>query len=78
MGWTAWVRFPALQDFYLLLSVQTGFGVQPASSPTSTGALSKGVSRQECEDDHSPLFIVEVKKGGAIPPLPHMSSWRNG
>jgi hypothetical protein len=25
--------------------------------------------------DHSPPTSAEVKKGGAIPPLPHMSSW---
>jgi hypothetical protein len=38
------------------------------------GALSPGVKRQGREADHSPLPSAEVKKGGAIPPLPHMSS----
>jgi hypothetical protein len=39
------------------------------------GALSPGVKRQGCEADHSPPSSAEAKKGGAIPPLPHMSSW---
>jgi hypothetical protein len=35
-----------------------------------------GVKRQGREaDGHSPSFSAEVKNGGAIPPLPHTSSW---
>jgi hypothetical protein len=41
------------------------------------GALSPGVKRQEREADHLPPSSAEVKKGGAIPPLPHISSWRS-
>jgi hypothetical protein len=37
------------------------------------GAISR-VIRPEREDDYSPLSSAEVKNGGAIPPLPHMSS----
>jgi hypothetical protein len=37
-----------------------------------------GVKRPRCGADHSPLFNVEVKKSGAIPPLPLMSSWHCG
>jgi hypothetical protein len=40
-------------------------------------AASQRVKRQELEDDHSPLYNVEVKKVGAIPPLPHMYSWHD-
>jgi hypothetical protein len=40
------------------------------------GALSPGVKRQGREADHSPPFSAEVKNGGAIPPIPHMSSGR--
>jgi hypothetical protein len=32
--------------------------------------------RKGREADHSPPSSAEVKNGGAIPPLPHMSSWR--
>jgi hypothetical protein len=39
------------------------------------GALSPGVKRQGSVADHSPPSSAEVKNGGAIPPLPHMSSW---
>jgi hypothetical protein len=38
-------------------------------------ALSPGVKRQGHEADYLPLSSVEVKKGGAILPLPIMSSW---
>jgi hypothetical protein len=41
------------------------------------GALSLGVKGPEREADHSPLSGAEVKKGGAIPPLPHTSSWHS-
>jgi hypothetical protein len=27
----------------------------------------------ECEADHLPLSSAQVKKGGAIPPIPHIS-----
>jgi hypothetical protein len=36
-----------------------------------------GVKRHECEADHSPPSGAEVKNDGAIPPLPHMSSWHS-
>jgi hypothetical protein len=71
-GWTALVRFPAVQDFSLLHSAQTGSGAQ-----WLPGAISQGVNRQGHEADHSPPSSAEVKKGGAIPPLPHMSSWHS-
>jgi hypothetical protein len=35
--------------------------------------LSSGEKRPGSEADHSPTSSVEVKNGGAIPPLPHMS-----
>jgi hypothetical protein len=37
--------------------------------------VSQGIKWQGCEMDHSPPSSVEVKNGGAIPPLPHMTSW---
>jgi hypothetical protein len=33
------------------------------------------VTRQRCEADHPPPSVAEVKKVGAIPPLPHTYSW---
>jgi hypothetical protein len=40
-------------------------------------AISPEVKRQGREADHSPLSSVEIKKGGAIPPLPHICSWHS-
>jgi hypothetical protein len=39
------------------------------------GAVFLGVEQPGHEADHSPLSSAEVKNGGAIHPLPHMSSW---
>jgi hypothetical protein len=41
------------------------------------GALSPGVKRPGREADYSPPSSAEVKNGGAVPPLLHMSSWHN-
>jgi hypothetical protein len=41
------------------------------------GAFSPGVKLQEREADHSPPSSAEVKKGGAILPLPNMFSWHS-
>jgi hypothetical protein len=55
---------------------------RPALSPTQPHiqwyrVLSAGVKRPGREGDHSPPASAEVKNGGAIPALPHTSSWRN-
>jgi hypothetical protein len=36
----------------------------------------RGVKRPGHEADHSPPSSADVKNGGAVSPLPHMSSWR--
>jgi hypothetical protein len=41
------------------------------------GALYPEVKRQGREADHLPPSSAEVKNGGAIPPLLHMSSWHS-
>jgi hypothetical protein len=41
------------------------------------GALSPGIERQGREAHHSPPSKTKVKKGGAIPPFPHTSSWHS-
>jgi hypothetical protein len=38
-------------------------------------AISPGVKRPGREADHSPPSSAKVKKGGAIHPLPHTSSY---
>jgi hypothetical protein len=41
------------------------------------GVLSLGVKRLGREADHSPPSSAEVKNCGAVPPLPHISSWNS-
>jgi hypothetical protein len=68
---TGRVRFPAVHDFSLLHSVQTESGVHPASYSMGTrGSFLGG----KAAAGHSPPSSAEVKKGRAIPPLPHVSS----
>jgi hypothetical protein len=63
--------------FSVFHSVQTGSGTHPASYTMFTWALSMGVKWPGREADHSPPSSAEVKNGGAIPPLPHKSSWHS-
>jgi hypothetical protein len=62
------------KEFSLLYSVQTGSWTHPASYPMGTGGSLPGVKRPKSEADHSPPSSAEVMSGGAIHPLPHMSS----
>jgi hypothetical protein len=63
------------QKFSLLYSFQIGSGAHPASCPVGTGGCFPGVKWPGSDLDHSPPFSAGVKNGGAISPLPHMSSW---
>jgi hypothetical protein len=54
--------------FAQLYSLQTE--IHPTSYP-----IGLSVERPGRKADHSPPFNVEVKNGGAIPPLPHTPSW---
>jgi hypothetical protein len=76
MGWTAGVRFPAGARDFSLLSVQTHSRVHPASYPVGNRGSFPGGKVAGHEADHSPPSSAKVKNGGAIPPLPHTSSWR--
>jgi hypothetical protein len=69
----AGVRFPAGErNVSLLHIVQTGYGALAASCLMGTG-----LKRPEREDDHSPPSSAEVKNGGTLLLLFHMSSWRS-
>jgi hypothetical protein len=39
--------------------------------------LSLKVGRLRREADHSPTYNAEIRNGGAIPPLLHISAWRD-
>jgi hypothetical protein len=61
----------------LFHSIQTGSGAHPSSYAIVPGAIPPGVKRPGREADHSAPTTVKFKNGGAIPPLPHMSSWHS-
>jgi hypothetical protein len=70
-GRTAGVRFPTeVRCLSLLHCIQSGSGAHPSLIEWVPWDLCPGR-----EADHSPPSSVEVKNGGTIPPLPHMSSW---
>jgi hypothetical protein len=69
-----WFDSQQEKNFSLLHSVQTGSVVYSASSLMGTGGSESGIKRQGREANQSPPCSVEVKNGGAIFPLPHMSS----
>jgi hypothetical protein len=60
--------------FYLLHSLQIGSGFRSAFYLTGTGTFPLRVKRPDRETDHLPPSRAEVKKGGAITPLPYKLS----
>jgi hypothetical protein len=69
------VRFPAGGQEIHVSTLALG----PTQPPIQwvKGTLSSGVERLGREADHSTTPSAEVKNSGAIPPLPHASSWRD-
>jgi hypothetical protein len=59
-----------------LFSTASKRALRPTHAPIqwAQGNLSPEVKRAGREAGHSPPTSAEVKNGGAIPPLPHMSS----
>jgi hypothetical protein len=71
------VRVPAgAGNFSLPHRVQTGSAAHPTSYPMGTRGSFPGGKAAGGEADHSPPSSVEVKKCGAITPLPNTPSWR--
>jgi hypothetical protein len=73
-GLDSWVSIPSRKEVFLYSTVFRP-ALRPSQPPIQwvLGALSQGVKQLEGESDHS--APSEVKHGGAIPPLPHISSW---
>jgi hypothetical protein len=65
------------QKCSLLHSVQTDSRVHPASYTMATGTSVSGVKRKGSKANHEHQTSAEIKKGGAISPLPRMSSWHS-
>jgi hypothetical protein len=76
-GWTARVRFPAGARFFSSLQCSDRFWGPPTLLSNGYRRLNPRVKREWREADHSPLSSAEVKNGGIIPPLPHMSLWHS-
>jgi hypothetical protein len=63
------------EDVPSSLCVQTGSGAHPASCTMGSRVIFPGVKARPGRDaDHSPPSSAEVKKVGAIPPLPTSAS----
>jgi hypothetical protein len=65
------------RDFSFFHIIKTGCGTHPAISTLDVEASSPRVKLQEHEAGCLPPCNAKVKNDGAIPPLPHMPSWRN-
>jgi hypothetical protein len=71
-GLERWSSIPGIANIFSFLhSVKTCSEAHLASYK-----MGSGVKRAGREADHSPSSMAEFKNGGAIPPLPHTSSWR--
>jgi hypothetical protein len=64
-----------------LFSTASGPDLGPIQPPVQwilgAGVFPRGVKRPGRETDHSPPSSAEVKKGGTIRPIIHMSSWHS-
>jgi hypothetical protein len=79
-GWTAGVRFPAgARPFSSPQSPDELWGPPSLLYNGYPGRFGRGggVKRPGREADHAPPYSAEVKNGGTIIPLPHMSSWHS-
>jgi hypothetical protein len=75
-GWMAGVRFASGERLVSSpVTTRPTLGLTQAPFQWLPGALSPGVIRQRREADYSSQSTAEVKKVGAIPPLPNMSPW---
>jgi hypothetical protein len=71
------VLLPAWHYFSLLHSILTESGAHPVSYSVDTGGDFPRSKAAGVLGRRSPPSSAEVKSGGAIAPLPHMSSWHN-
>jgi hypothetical protein len=61
--------------FSVLHSIQTVSGAHPGSYPMGIGGSFRKAKRPRRDVYNSPSSCAEAKNNGAIPPLPHTSSW---
>jgi hypothetical protein len=75
-GWRGFNSREGQEIFLHSTASRPGSGAHSASYPIRSGVFPLGANRPGRAADHSPPSSAEVKNGGAIPPLPHMTSWR--
>jgi hypothetical protein len=64
------------REFFYSITSRPALGPTQLPIQWAPEAFSPGVKRPGREADNSSVTIDEVNTGGAIPLLPHMSSWR--
>jgi hypothetical protein len=64
------------QTFYLVVCLGSGTHILSYLMGSGYGDLSWRVKVPQPVTDHFPPSNVEVKMHGAMPPLPHIHSWR--
>jgi hypothetical protein len=67
----------SVRFFYCAQRADPLWGRPSLLSDGYRGLFPPGIKRPGREADHSPPSSAEVKKGKAIPPLPHTVSWHN-
>jgi hypothetical protein len=72
-GWTTRVQFPAMLDFLFSTASRLALGPTQPSCSVSTGGTFHGFRAAGAWSWPS---SAEVKKGGAVSPLPRTSPWR--
>jgi hypothetical protein len=72
-----WFDSQQCKIFLFSTASRLTLGATPPPIQWVPGALSPEIMWQRREADQSPPFSVESKKGGAVTPLPRMSSWHN-
>jgi hypothetical protein len=78
-GWMARVRSssPGRSETFIFVTAPrpVPIGLTQLLNQCVRGALSPGIKQLGHEADHSAASSAEVKNGGSLHPLPHMSSW---
>jgi hypothetical protein len=72
-GWPGLNSWKGQEIFLYSLASRLALGPTQPPIQWVFRTLSPGVRRPEGEDDHSSSLSAQVKNGGAMPPLPHIS-----
>jgi hypothetical protein len=68
---------PGRGKTFFCIAYRPALGLNEPPIYWGLGVISPGVKRPGSEADHSLSCSAKVKNCGAIPPLPHVSSWHS-